>query len=315
MKKIPVIAVCGATASGKTALGIHIAKKYGAQIISADSMQIYRGLNIGTAKPDLAEREGIVHRMMDIIDPWESYSVADYCQRAHEEIRDVVNRGCIPVIVGGTGLYMDNLIANTDFSAPKGDGDIRERLLKEADEKGGEYLYARLLRLDPKAAESVHPNNLKRIIRTLELLEITGETREALDKKSKQASPYDALWLSVEHPRDVLYERINKRVDIMLEKGLVNEVKEKLLPVREKATTALQAIGYKEILEYLDGATSLDEAAEKIKLNSRRYAKRQITWFKRNTAINRLNPATAAEEAEKIINIFLERGNYNEIFG
>lgn len=313
MEKIPLIVVCGATASGKTALGIHIAKKFNGQVISADSMQIYRRLDIGTAKPTIEEQEGIVHRMIDIAEAYEAYSVADYCEKAHKEIEEVRKAGYLPVIVGGTGLYIDNLVANTDFSTPKGDEEIRRRLEKEAEEYGNEVLYQRLKSLDPIGAEKVHPNNLKRLIRAMELLETTGETRDILEEKSKRPSPYEPLWFAIEHPREVLYERINKRVDIMLEQGLVEEVRRELMPIRDKAATAMQAIGYKEIIECLDGKTDLLEATEKIKQNSRRYAKRQLTWFRRNNEINWLSPENPKGEAEKIINEFFERRHQHEI--
>lgn len=307
MEKIPVIAVCGPTASGKTELGTEIASAFKGQVISADSMQVYRRLDIGTAKPDIEERRGIVHRMIDILEPWESFSVADYCQRAAKEIQITLEEGCIPVIVGGTGLYIDNLIANTDFSSPGGDEEIRSRLLTQAREEGNDALYRRLRRLDPQAAEKVHPNNLKRIIRSLELLELTGESRGSLDEKSRRPSPYRALWLAIDCDRTQLYEKIDKRVDIMINKGLEAEVRRELLPIRDRAVTAGQAIGYKEMLEYIDGKLTLNQAVEKIKQNSRRYAKRQLTWFKRNKEINWLSSQDPWGEAGEIIKNFLNK--------
>lgn len=302
MKKIPVVVVCGPTASGKTGLGIELAGAIGGEIISADSMQVYRRLDIGTAKPDKAEMSGIPHHMLDVAEPWESYSVARYCDEAKAVIEDVVSRGKLPIIVGGTGLYIDNLIANTDFSSPEGDEKLRAELRALADERGVDYVHGILRELDPSEAEKIHPNNLKRVIRAVELIKLTGESRKSLNEKSRRPSPFSAVRFAVDYPRDILYERINHRVDIMLERGLIEEVRRELLPVRNRASTAVQAIGYKEILEYLDGKLTLSMAVEAIKQNSRRYAKRQLTWFRRNNEINWLSPVNAREEAMNIIN-------------
>ncbi len=301
MEQIPVVVVCGPTACGKTALGVQIAKEFGGEVVSADSMQIYRRLDIGTAKPSPEETEGIPHHMIDIAEPWEAYSVARYCAEAGEAVRDIHSRGLLPVIVGGTGLYIDNLIANTDFSSPEGNPELREELAEIARLKGNEALHAMLRELDSAEAERIHPNNVKRVIRAIELVRLSGEARAELNEKSRRPSPFKPVYFSVEHPREELYSRINKRVDLMLERGLVEEVRRELLPVRAQATTAAQAIGYKEILAFFDGNCSLGEAADAVKQNSRRYAKRQITWFRRNPLINRLSPDSAADEAYKIL--------------
>lgn len=308
MEKIPVIIVCGATASGKTGLGIEIAKRFNAEVVSADSMQVYCRLNIGTAKPTEQQRQGIVHHMIDVAQPTESYSVARYCGEAGEAIGKIHSRGRLAVIVGGTGLYIDNLVRNTDFSSPQGDEELRRRLEGAAREKGNEYLHNMLCELDSDEAARIHPNNVKRIIRAIELIKITGESRKSLNEKSRRPSPYRALWLGIEYPRDELYRRIDQRVDIMLSLGLEDEVRRELLPIRNNAPTAIAAIGYKEMLEYMDKRVTYDEAVSNIKQASRRYAKRQLTWFRRNNEINWLTPADAEEKAVDLINKFIEKG-------
>lgn len=298
---IDLIVVCGPTACGKTGLGIALAKELGGEVISADSMQVYKRLDIGTAKPDMAERQGIPHHLLDVAEPTESYSVARYCAEASEVIGQVHSRGKVPIIVGGTGLYIDNLIGNTDFSSPQGDEELRRELGEIAEKQGTEKLHEMLRQLDAAEAERIHPNNVKRVIRAIELIKTTGESRESLNRKSKRPSPYNALWLTIDHPREKLYSRIDRRVDIMLEMGLEEEVRRELLPIRDKAPTAGQAIGYKEMLDHFDGHITLDEAVSNIKQASRRYAKRQLTWFRRNSEINPLPAENTLEAAIKII--------------
>lgn len=301
MEKIPVAVVCGPTAGGKTALGIALAKELGGEVVSADSMQVYRRLDIGTAKPDAEERQGVPHHMIDVAEPTESYSVARYCAEAAEVIRDIHARGRLPIVVGGTGLYIDNLIAATDFSSPEGDGELRRELSRIAENEGPLTLHERLRSLDPAEAERIHPNNVKRVIRAIELIQTTGQSREELNLRSRRVSPYSAIWLMTDWPREELYRRIDRRVEIMLEKGLEAEVRRELLPIRDKAPTAIQAIGYKEMLEYFDGRATLSEAEENIKRASRRYAKRQLTWFGRNREIVHISPGDAPGQAIKII--------------
>ncbi len=300
MKKIPLVVVCGPTACGKTALGVELALRLGGEVVSADSMQVYRGLDIGTAKPTATERRGVPHHMIDVADPWESYSVARYCAEAAPVIEDIARRGRLPVLVGGTGLYIDNLVANTDFSAPGGDAALRAELLREAAEKGNEYLHEKLRGLDPLAAEAIHPNNVKRVVRAIEQITLSGMGRAELDEKSRRDSPYHALRFTIERDRAELYERINARVDEMIKNGLADEVRRTLMPVLDKAETAAQAIGYKEIVDCFKGRCTLDEAVESIKQNTRRYAKRQLTWFRRRGDIYGLDPKNAADMAEKI---------------
>ncbi len=316
MKKIPLVVVCGPTACGKTALGVELALRLGGEVVSADSMQVYKGLDIGTAKPTAEERRGVPHHMIDVAEPWENYSVARYCAEAAPVIEDIARRGRLPIIVGGTGLYIDSLVANTDFSSPSGDEALRAELMREAEEKGNVYLHELLRRLDPQVAETIHPNNVKRVIRAIEQISLSGKSRAELDESSRRESPYHALRFAVEWDRAVLYERINARVDEMLEKGLVDEVRRVLIPALDRAGTAAQAIGYKEIVDCIEGRCSLDEAVETIKRNTRRYAKRQLTWLRRNGDINWLSPENAADAAEKIYKEempIIQGGNNNEI--
>ncbi len=292
--------VAGATASGKTKLGIEIARLFNGEVISCDSMQIYKKLNIGTAKPTLLEMNGIVHHGIDIAEPSEQYSVQKFCEYAHEKIKDIYSRGKLPVLVGGTGLYIDNVILATTFSAPERNDEISLSLKKFAEENGSIALYNILLEEDPEVASKLHPNDVKRIIRAIETVRTTGKSRAELDRESRGKSPYNAVYFAIDMDRATLYERINRRVDIMMEDGLIDEVKS-LYPQRKELKTALSAIGYREILAYLKGLCTLFEATELIKRNSRRYAKRQLTWFRRNKDINWLNALNATDEATKII--------------
>lgn len=277
-----VLAVVGATASGKTALSIALAKELGGEIISCDSMQIYRGMDIGTAKPTIQEREGIPHHLIDIIEPSEPFSVADYAPLAAKAIEDITSRGKLPIFCGGTGLYLDAVLTANEYSEAASDPSLREKLTKEAEEKGALALWERLKREDSESAEAIHPNNVKRVIRALEIKLLTGIPKSEWDRRSRLApSPYTSVVLGLSYPeRAVLYERIDRRVDMMIEAGLPDEVRGLLESGRlPRGSTAAQAIGYKEIIACLDGETSLDEAIENVKTATRRYAKRQITWF------------------------------------
>lgn len=299
-EKIPVVVVAGATASGKTSLGIELARLFDGEVISCDSMQIYKKLNIGTAKPTIEEMDGIVHHGIDIVDASEEYSVQKFCEYAHEKIADIHSRGHLPILVGGTGLYIDNIILATSFCAPERSAEISLSLKKFAEENGNNALYEILLKEDPDAASNLHPNDVKRIIRAIETVRTTGKTRRELDSESRGESPYNAVYFAIDMERHILYERINRRVDIMLQDGLIDEVVS-LYPQRKELKTALSAIGYREIIAYLRGSATLFEATELIKRNSRRYAKRQLTWFRRNKDINWLDALNATEEAAKII--------------
>jgi len=281
-----IIAVCGPTASGKTALSIEIAKKFNGEIVSCDSMQIYKGMDIGTAKPDENERQGIVHHMIDVVNPDEKYNVVSFKKDAEIAIDDILKRNKLPVLVGGTGLYMDSVLNNVGFSEAETDSVVRERLTKLWEEKGSEYIHLMLSEIDPESAEKIHPNNVRRVVRALEIYETTGKTMTQANEESKQNAKYDSLILGLMWEREELYERINKRVDIMIESGLEAEVKKLINSGIDKSQTSMQAIGYKEFIEYFDGNISLNDAVEKIKQESRRYAKRQMTWLKRNEKIN-----------------------------
>ncbi len=281
-----IVAVQGPTASGKTALSIAIAKEFGGEIVSCDSMQVYRGMDIGTAKPSEKEKDGIKHYMIDVAEPFENYSVVNYQSDAKKAIDGILKRSKLPVLVGGTGLYMDSVLNNVKFSEADKTSSERERLNLLYEEKGRDYIYSMLEKIDPEAAAKIHPNNVRRVIRALEIYYASGKTKTEANKESVRPKKYDALILGLLWDRDVLCERINKRVDIMLESGLLDEVKALKSAGVKKESTAMQAIGYKEIYSYLDGEILFDEAVEKIKLESRKYAKRQMTWLKRNKDIH-----------------------------
>ncbi|MBQ4137525.1 MAG: tRNA (adenosine(37)-N6)-dimethylallyltransferase MiaA [Clostridia bacterium] len=293
MKKL--IAIVGPTASGKSALAVALAKRINGEVISCDSMQIYKYLDIGTAKPSEDEKEGVVHHMLDVVDPsvTDSYSCAEFVTEARRIIDEVFSRGNIPILCGGTGLYVDNITSATEFSSADTDLDYRESLFELAREKGNEYIYSMLEEADPESAAATHPNNLKRVIRALEIFHATGIRKSEWDKRShEKKSEYDTVYFGLFfHSREKLYERIDTRVDIMLEQGLLDEVKTLLdKNILRTGTTAAQAIGYKEIIEYFDGKATFEEAIENVKRESRRYAKRQLTWFKRNENICWLYP-------------------------
>lgn len=300
MRKIPLIVIAGPTASGKTALSTQVAKLANGEIVSADSMQIYKYMNIGTAKPTEEEKQGIPHHMMDFLEPTVNFSVADYCQMAGEIIRDIDRRGKIPVIVGGTGLYIDSLVNGVDFGEEEGDGKIREELMDLAEKEGNEAVHKVLEEIDPETAAKYHPNNLRRIIRAIEVYKTQGKTVSQKEREEK-ISPYNVAYFAIDWDRSVLYDRINKRVDIMVEEGLIDEVKDLLNRDIDPGCTAMQSIGYKEFYGYLNGETTLDEALEIVKQSSRRYAKRQLTWFRRNKEIHWLSPENALDEAMGVI--------------
>ncbi|MBR5808591.1 MAG: tRNA (adenosine(37)-N6)-dimethylallyltransferase MiaA [Clostridia bacterium] len=300
MRKIPLIVIAGPTASGKTALSVDITKAVGGEIVSADSMQIYKYMNIGTAKPTEEEKQGIPHHMMDFLEPEVNFSVADYCQMAGEIIRDIDSRGKIPVIVGGTGLYIDSLVNGVDFGEEQGDQKIREELAELAEKEGNEAVHKILEEIDPETAAKYHPNNLRRIIRAIEVYKTQGKTVSQKEKEEK-ISPYNVAYFCINWDREVLYDRINRRVDIMVEDGLVEEVKGLLKSDIDSKCTAMQSIGYKEFYGYLNGESTLEEALETIKQSSRHYAKRQLTWFRRNKDIHWLCPEKAFDEAMGVI--------------
>lgn len=288
--KNKLVAIAGPTASGKTALAIEIAKRFSGEVISCDSMQIYKGMDIGTAKPEEHEKCGILHHMIDIIEPNQKFSVADFAEMARACINDCLSRGKLPILAGGTGLYMDSVLNNTDFADFKSDPEFRKEMQELAEKEGNEALHSILSQKDPQAAEKIHPNNVRRVIRALEVCKVTGKTFTLVNEESKREALFDALVFGIDTDRETLYKRIDKRVDVMMEKGLLDEVKSLCESGVGKDTTAMQAIGYKELLEYIDGKEPLVDAVEKIKQESRRYAKRQMTWFRRNKDIHWVRP-------------------------
>lgn len=288
----PLICIVGPTASGKTALSIALAKQLNTEIISSDSMQIYRGMDIGTAKPDAEEQDGIVHHMFDVADPGEEFSVARYQEMADACAQNILARGKIPIVCGGTGLYLNALIEGNTFSGDDtADGEdtskkIRARYQAIAKEHGVHYLHELLRRVDPESAERIHENNVKRVIRALEVYEQTGMTIGEFNAAHKPPQPrYDAVMLALcPSQRETLYERINRRVDQMMQLGLLEETK-RLYDNGLLTGTAAQAIGYKELVPYLTGTDTLEHCVEQLKRASRNYAKRQLTWLRRDSRV------------------------------
>lgn len=302
-KKISLAAVVGPTASGKTALSVELAKRFNAEIISADSMQIYRDMNIATAKPTLEERCGIPHHLLDFLPPSERFSVSDYVVMAHQIIKDISAQGKLPILCGGTGLYYTSLVDNVRFFDEEHNEALREELNLRYEKEGGAALLSELREFDPKSAQQLHPSDAKRIIRAIEVYRLTGETiSERVAKSKQEPSPYNLAVVGITYAnRDKLYERINKRVDIMMDSGLLDEAK--AFYAEKYGRTASAAIGYKELKPYLDGETSLEEAIESLKRETRRYAKRQLTWFKRDRRIFWI-------EADRCPNIVDTAANY-----
>lgn len=282
---IKTIAVVGPTASGKTSLAIELAKRLDGEIISCDSMQIYKYMNIGTAKPDESEIKEVVHHLIGFVDPREDFSCADYADLAKKCIYEISSKGKMPVFCGGTGLYVDHTLGNTSFSDIGCDEAFRSEMRDIAKEYGNVYLHKKLADVDKSSAEKIHFNNVQRVIRALEIYHLTGKTKSYYDSVSKNiSSEFDSKYFFLDFKdRDKLYSRIDFRVDLMMENGLLEEVeflrKNSLL---KDGTTAAQAIGYKELIEYFENKCSLDDAVNKIKQNTRNYAKRQLTWFRRN---------------------------------
>ncbi len=282
MTKPKILAVAGPTASGKSALAVTLAEMYGGEIISCDSMQIYRRMDIGTAKPTAEDCARVPHRMIDIVEPECDFSCADYVRMAADEVLGVLGRGRIPVFCGGTGLYLDAFLRGSDFGETRVDNALREELREFALREGNEALHRELEKIDPESAAEIHPNNVKRVIRAIEIYRTGGKTKSELDRLSKTyESRYDALVIALRYnDRGLLYDRIDRRVDQMIEMGLVEETRALLEEgIFEKNSTASQAIGYKEMLGYIRGEATLDEATELLKGATRRYAKRQMTWF------------------------------------
>ena len=277
-----ILAVVGPTAGGKTALSIALAKARGGEVVSCDSMQIYREMSIGTAKPTPEEMDGVPHHLIDVIDPFTSYSCAEYVSDARAIIKDITARDRLPVLCGGTGLYLDGVLLGGSFEDTPSDPSVRARLSVLAEQTGAAHMHGLLRAVDPESADAIHPNNLKRVIRALEIYECCGVPKSELDKRSRERGLcYDATVIGLRyHSRELLYSRIDRRVELMLEQGLLDETRRLLaMGVFERNATAAQAIGYKELLGALRGEVSLDEAIDSLKLATRHYAKRQMTWF------------------------------------
>lgn len=277
--KQKVICIVGPTAVGKTKISIELAKKYNGEIISGDSMQVYRGMDIGTAKISKEEMDGVRHHLIDIKDPNETFNVAQFQELVTACIEDIVSRGRLPIIVGGTGLYIEAVLQQYSFSEAVGDEEFRTQLEQTAQEKGVEEVHRMLASVDKESANNIHPNNLRRVIRALEIFHCTGEKMSEQLQKQKKDYVYDVALIGLTMEREALYDRINLRVDLMMKQGLLEEV-EHLYQTGLRDCQSIQAIGYKELYEYLDGRVSIEEAVEQLKQNSRRYAKRQLTWFR-----------------------------------
>ncbi|WP_413365729.1 tRNA (adenosine(37)-N6)-dimethylallyltransferase MiaA [Lysinibacillus sp. 3P01SB] len=278
-KQFDVVAIIGPTASGKTALSIELATLLGGEIINGDAMQVYKRLDIGTAKITEGEMQGIPHHLLDIKEPTENFSVAEYQQLVRAKIKEITSRGRLPIIVGGTGLYVQSVLYDFHFTKDEIDEEARNAYYTELEKVGPEAMHARLAALDPKTAETIHPNNTRRVIRALEMVELSGTSKANEEHNRGDVPLYHHLILGLDLDREKLYERINLRVDIMMEKGLLEEAKA-LYDEGIRDTQAVKAIGYKELFAYFDGRSTLEEAIEAIKQNSRRYAKRQLTYFR-----------------------------------
>ena len=301
MQKQKVIVICGPTASGKTGLSIELAKKINGEIVSCDSMQIYKDMTIGTAKPTENEMQGIKHYIIDCVSPDTRYSVADYKKDATYVIRDILKKGKVPIVVGGTGLYIESLICGIEYNEIKTDLKYREELEQIVQNEGLNILYEKAKEIDPEAIKKISENDKKRICRILEIYHATGKTKTELEIESRKKGPdFDFSLFGITMDREKLYERINYRVDIMIEKGLIQEVKE-LVSKYKEFPTAMQGLGYKEVVGYLQGQYSKDEMIEKIKMETRRYAKRQLTWFKKYDNIIWLDGLDSIQNNIKII--------------
>lgn len=310
MEKTKLVVVVGPTASGKTKLAVELAKKNSGEVISADSMQVYREMSIATAKPTVEEMDGVPHHLVDFLPLSEEFSVSDFVTLARARIAEIAARGNLPIVAGGTGLYINSLIDHVNFSEIEHDGALRERLYAEAKLDGGKRLYDYLCQIDPESAAWIHPNNLVRVVRAVEIYEATGLTMTEQKRRSRlEESPYDVCIIGLNYrERQTLYDRINRRVDLMVEAGLLDEVRR----VYESGNlkTAYNAIGYKELVPYLQGEAELGDCLEKVKQESRRYAKRQLTWFRRDGRIHWIYP----DEETDFCSVIKKSQKYVETF-
>lgn len=300
--KQKLVAVAGPTASGKTRLAIEIAKHFDGEIIGADSMQIYKYMDIGTAKPTEEERTEVPHHMIDFLEPDIQYSVADYTERAHEVIAEIASRSKLPIMCGGTGLYINSVVDDVTFGEVETDYGLRAELQRIAETEGTQKLLDMLGEFDAESAARLHPNNLRRIIRAIEFYRTTGVTISEHQKMTKEReSRYEPIMLSIAWDRQELYDRINRRVDIMLDEGLFEEVRALMERGYTQQLNSMKGIGYKEVMNCIEGKMSYEETVELIKQSSRRYAKRQLTWFRRDTRIHWLSAENAVNEAVEFI--------------
>ncbi len=280
-----LIIISGPTASGKTSASINLAKAINGEVISCDSMQVYKYMDIGSAKPTKEEMEGIRHHLIDVLEPNEDFSIATFKEMVFDAIEDIKSRGKTPILCGGTGFYTNAIVYNTEFTEMEKDDEYREELFKLAEEKGNAFLYNMLREVDPESLETIHENNTKKVVRALEFYKLTNSKISTHNKKEKEKEPYfDVKQIILNTDRETLYNRIDRRVDIMLKCGLVEEVNSLIKKGYTKNLTSMQGIGYQEFFDYFDGKIALDETIELIKKNSRNYAKRQLTWFRNKSS-------------------------------
>ncbi len=307
MTKNKLIILAGPTASGKTSVSIDLAKILGGEIISADSMQVYKYMDVGTAKISVEEMQGVKHHLIDVLDPKEDFNIVKFQNMVKCSIEEIVKNGHIPILVGGTGFYIQSIIYDIDFNTEDDNSSVRKKLEEEYDTLGADFMYEKLKKIDSVSAGIIHKNNKKRIIRAIEFFLINNEPISSHNEvQRKKNSPYDYRFFVLNPPRDILYERINKRVNIMVENGLVDEVKKLREMGLSMENISMQGIGYKEIIEYLDGEVSLESAIENIKQNTRHMAKRQVTWFKREKDVIYVDPFSF-ESNEKIVDYMIEK--------
>jgi tRNA dimethylallyltransferase len=313
MTKNKLIILAGPTASGKTSVSIDLAKRLGGEIISADSMQVYKYMDVGTAKISVEEMQGVKHHLIDVLDPKEDFNIVKFQNMVKCSIEEIVKNGHIPILVGGTGFYIQSVIYDIDFNNEDDNSSVRKKLEEEYDTFGADFMHEKLKKIDIVSAQTIHKNNKKRIIRAIEYFLINNEPISSHNEVQREKkSPYDYRFFVLNPPRDILYERINKRVDIMVENGLVDEVKKLREMGLSTANISMQGIGYKEIIEYLDGEVSLETAIENIKQNTRHMAKRQVTWFKREKDVIYVDPFSF-ESNDKIVDYMIEKINTERI--
>ncbi len=307
MNKKPLIIITGPTAVGKTETSIRLAKAIGGEIISADSMQVYRHMDIGTAKVTKKEMEGVLHHLIDILEPDEEFNIYLFKEYAKKAIEDIYDRGHIPIIAGGTGFYIQSILYDIEFDETEPDTTYRKELEEIAIAQGAEYVHSLLGQIDPESAKAIHANNVKRVIRALEYNHQTGQLMSEHNKEQKEhTSPYNFIYLVLNDNRDEVYKRIDKRVDIMIEEGLVDEVTSLVNKGYDRSLVSMQGLGYKEIIDYLEGNTTLEEAVYIIKRDTRRFAKRQLTWFRREKDVTFVNINEYNYDKQLILNSILD---------